>query len=162
MHFVTVESCIRVGGPIFHGRTNFPQRNGGNLVRGTNFFRGPKLSWQSCLVSLAKDINALEKVQRFACRVALGTWDLSSDQLLIRTGPLAARRQYLQQCCLFRIVYGYSAFPNGYLIVRTQSTEMTLRSSEHTVLCQPFTRTDHFFIHSSQVPSPIGTHYLLT
>ena len=35
---------------------------------------------------LAKDINALEKVQRFACRVALGTWGLSSDQLLIRTG----------------------------------------------------------------------------
>ena len=43
----------------------------------------------SCLIwspHLAKDINVLEKIQRFACRVALGTWDLSSDQLLIRTG----------------------------------------------------------------------------
>ena len=49
MHFVTVESCIRVGGPIFHGRTNFPQRNGGNLVQRTNFFWGPKLSWQGHL-----------------------------------------------------------------------------------------------------------------
>ena len=57
---------------------------------------------------LAIDINALEKAQRFACRVAQGIWDLSSDQLLI-----AARRGYLQQCCLFSIVHGYSAFPNG-------------------------------------------------
>ena len=58
---------------------------------------------------LAKDINALEKVQRFACRVALGTWDLSCDQLLIWTGSLptlAARRRYLQQSYLFRIVHG--------------------------------------------------------
>ena len=31
--------------------------------------------------------------------------------------------------------------------VRTQSTEMTLRSSERTVLCQPFARTDSF-LHS--------------
>ena len=85
---------------------------------------------------LAKDINALEKVQRFACRVALGTWDLSCDQLLIWTGlpTLAARRPYLQQSYLFRIVHGYSAFPNGYVIVRTQSTETTLRSSKCTVL----------------------------
>ena len=105
---------------------------------------------------LAKDINALEKVQRFACRVALGTWDLSSEQLLIRTGlpTLAARRRYLQQCCLFRIVHGYSAFPNGYVMVRTQSTEMSLRSSEHTVLCQPFARTDSFF--HSFIPGAIS------
>ena len=66
-----------------------------------------------------------------------------------RTGlpTLAARMRYLQQCCLFRIVHGYSAFPNGYVIVRTQSTEMILWSSELTVLCQPFSRT--VIIHSS-------------
>ena len=40
-------------------------------------------------------------------------------------------------------------FPNGYVIVRTQSIEMTLRSSECTALCQPFARTDSFLIHSS-------------
>ena len=45
---------------------------------------------------LTKNINALEKVQRFVTRVALGTWDLSSDQLLIRAGlpAQAARKRY--------------------------------------------------------------------
>ena len=109
---------------------------------------------------LTKDINGLEKVQRFACRVALG-----NDQLLIRTGlpTLAARRWYLQQCCLFRIVHGYSVLPNGYVTVRAQPIEMTLRSlNARYISASPLLGWIHIFIHSSEVQSPTGTHYLLT
>ena len=52
---------------------------------------------------LTKNINALEKVQRFAARVVLGTWDLSSDQLLIRAGlpAQAARKRYIYNNAAF-------------------------------------------------------------
>ena len=73
---------------------------------------------------LAKNINALEKVQRFACRVALGTWDLSSDhvdQLLITElvfPPWLPGGAIYPAMLPFRIVHGYSAFSNGYVTVR--------------------------------------------
>ena len=64
---------------------------------------------------LVKDVEALEKVQRFALRMCLKNWSLDHDQLyqLSNLPSLAFRRSNAKLCHLFRIVNDLCDFPDA-------------------------------------------------
>ena len=67
--------------------------------------------WDPCL---SKDIQKLESVQRFACRVCTKRWDDSySDMLhILNIPPLSERRRKLLKVChLYKIVHWFIDFP---------------------------------------------------
>ena len=62
---------------------------------------------------LIKDINLLEKTQRFALKVCAKNWSLSHDELLshLQLPPLSERRSQAKLCHLFKIMHGLEDFP---------------------------------------------------
>ena len=68
----------------------------------------------------AKDIGALESVQKFACRMAAHNWTSSYQELLSLTNlsTLERRRIELQLSRLFKIVHNLYYFPKELVTVR--------------------------------------------
>ena len=95
---------------------------------------------------LTKDINALEAVQRFACRVCTKSWDMSySDMLQTMNIPrLSERRRLLKMCHLYKIVHGFVDFPNAPLLFKPCTNYYT-RHAHHLTLLQPQTHTNAFY-----------------
>ena len=62
---------------------------------------------------LIKDINLLEKTQRFALKVCAKNWSLSHDELLshLQLPLLSERRSQAKLCHLFKIMHGLEDFP---------------------------------------------------
>ena len=62
---------------------------------------------------LIKDINLLEKTQRFALKVCAKNWSLSHDDLLshLQLPLLSERRSQAKLCHLFKIMHGLEDFP---------------------------------------------------
>ena len=62
---------------------------------------------------LVKNIEKLEKVQRFALRMCLRQWDCGYNDLLDKAGlpTLRNRRMILKQCTAFKIHAGLLLFP---------------------------------------------------
>ena len=93
---------------------------------------------------LTKNIEKLEKVQRFALRLCVKQWDLDYPSLLFISDlpTLAARRKYFSLCSMFKIVNQLMHFPQDVFVPRTTPF---LHSSKH-FYCQPFCRTNsHLF-----------------
>ena len=69
----------------------------------------------------SKDVNALESVQKFACKMASHTWkDHSYEELLTLTdlSTLERRRLELKLCHLFKIVHKLAYFPDDIIVHR--------------------------------------------
>ena len=64
---------------------------------------------------LAKDIESLEKVQRFGLRMALKDWSLGHEQLLQQSSiqKLSDRRSQSRLCHLFKILFELCDFPDA-------------------------------------------------
>ena len=67
---------------------------------------------------LAKDIEAIEKVQRFGLRMCLKQWDLNQEELLqaANVASLASRRSQAKLSHLFKIVNELADYPNAPLL----------------------------------------------
>ena len=59
-----------------------------------------------------KDIELLESVQKFACKVCLKCWDMDYQNMLhcLDIPPLSVRRRYLKLITMFNIVNGQVIF----------------------------------------------------
>ena len=67
---------------------------------------------------LAKDIEAIEKVQRFGLRTCLKQWDLNQEELLqvANVASLASRRSQAKLNHLYKIVNELADYPNAPLL----------------------------------------------
>ena len=104
----------------------------------------------------SKDVNALESVQKFACKMASHTWkDHSYEELLTLTdlSTLERRRLELKLCHLFKIVHKLAYFPDD-IIVHREVPLHDFRSYHNHYLSQPFARTNSYFY--SFVPHTIS------
>ena len=65
-------------------------------------------------MTLQKDIDMLELVQKFALRVCSKQWDASYSMLCssLNLPTLAARRKQMKLSVMYKIVHGLADFPN--------------------------------------------------
>ena len=84
---------------------------------------------------LSKDIQKLESVQRFACKVCTKRWnDAYGDMLhILNIPPLSERRKLLKMRHLYKIVHGFIDFPNA-----PQCTSLAQITSPDTHILSPF------------------------
>ena len=79
---------------------------------------------------LAKDIIAIERVQKFALRVCLKDWSLEYDEALDLSNlpsPMGMRRDHAGLCYMFNIVHQNMDFENAPVTRRPVSnTHLTL------------------------------------
>ena len=101
---------------------------------------------------LSKDRNALEKVQKFACKLATSRWDSSYEELLdlLDLKPLQVRRVESKLGLMFKLVHNLCFFPNNSWSFRTSRS---IRNSNSLKLLRPFARTNaymhSFFPHTA-------------
>ena len=101
---------------------------------------------------LAKDQNALERVQKFACKLITSRWDSSYEDLLklLDLKPLQCRRAESKLGLMFKLVHGLCFFPNDSWSFRTSRNT---RNSNSLQLLRPFARTNaymhSFFPHTA-------------
>ena len=100
-----------------------------------------------------KDKESLERVQKFACRLATKRWDAGCNELydLLNLPSLAHRRTHLKLCQLYKIIYGLCYFPEDIFTNRSNSI---CRSVNPKALLQPFARTNSYYY--SFVPHTIN------
>ena len=95
----------------------------------------------------SRDINALESVQKFACKMITRRWNGIAhyeDLLSAANLPkLEQRRLELKLCHLFKILHNLVYFPN--IFVQREPTHYHFRSSHDHYLFQPFARTNSYF-----------------
>ena len=91
---------------------------------------------------LQKDIDQLERVQKFALRMCAKQWDLGYAELLnlFNVPSLMHRRKYLNLCTMYKIVHNLVYFPHGVFVPRIT----TSRSASKLLYYQPFTHTNAF------------------
>lgn len=95
----------------------------------------------------SRDINALESVQKFACKMASRRWNGNTyEELLTVTNlpTLERRRLELKLRHLFKIIHNLVFFPSNIFVPRERS-QYHLRSSHDYCLTQPFARTNSYF-----------------
>ena len=73
---------------------------------------------------LSKDMNALEKVQKFACKLATSKWDSSYNELLsfLDLKPLQERRLELKLGLMFKLVHKLCFFSDNSWSHRTNNS----------------------------------------
>ena len=108
----------------------------------------------------AKDIRALESVQKFACRMATHNWTSDYQELLSLTNlpTLERRRTELQLSHLFKIVHNLCFFP-GLVTIRERS-HYNIRTTHSLALHQPFSHTNNFL--NSFLPHSVSIWNRLT
>ena len=108
----------------------------------------------------SKDIQKLESVQRFACRVCTKRWnDAYSDMLhTLNIPPLSERRKLLKMCHLYEIVHGFIDFPNAPLVYKPCTNHFT-RYTHPLTLLQPQTHTNSFYFSSISHACCSGLEY---
>ena len=92
---------------------------------------------------LKKDRDALESIQKFACRMATRAWDSSYHDLLglVDLPYLEHRRLMTRLCLLYRIVYKLCYFEDN---VFTLNTSPRHHAPHSLVLNQPFAHTNSY------------------
>ena len=93
---------------------------------------------------LKGDIDSLENVQKFALRVCLKSWNSTYEELLMTTKlpSLQDRRTIASLCHLFKIVKGFTDFPNAPVHTMTHSYDT--RSSNKPLFIVPQCRTNAY------------------
>ena len=90
---------------------------------------------------IAKDIGALEGVQKFACRMATHNWTSDYQELLSLINlPTLERRTELQLSHLFKIVHNLYFFTEGLVTIR-ECSHYNIRTTHSLTLYQPFAHT---------------------
>ena len=91
-----------------------------------------------------KNKEVLEKVQKFACRMATKRWDAGYDELfdLLNLPSLVYRRTHLKLCQLYKIIHGLCYFPDDIFTYRTNSTCRNVNSMS---LLHPFAHTNAYY-----------------
>ena len=99
-----------------------------------------------------RDIQLLEKTQKFACRMCTKTWSASYHELLhaLQLPTLSNRRLFLKLCTIFKIIHGACYFPPNVICVRDTRTHI----GRPLMLNQPFARTNSYFY--SFVPNSVS------
>ena len=102
---------------------------------------------------LTGDINMLESVQKFACRVCLKRWDLDyyNMLLLLDIPPLSTRRKYLKLTVMYNIVKNNYHFPPDIFV--RQHFPYRSRQEANAIFFRPFARTQYLYY--SFIPSVI-------
>ena len=106
---------------------------------------------------LAKDIQEIERVQAFACRMATHTWRANYQELqsIIKIPTLERRRLELKLGHLFKIIHNLCFFPEGVFCYREQTPLVTSTRSAHSLtLVQLFAHTNSYLY--SFVPHTIS------
>ena len=98
-----------------------------------------------------RDIQMLESVQKFACKVCLKCWDMDYDNMLhcLDLPLLRVRRQHLKLITMFNIVNGNIVFPAGIFNLHQHLSQRNNSSVFHKL----HSRTNYFYF--SYVPSVI-------
>ena len=93
---------------------------------------------------LAKDIESLEKVQRFGLCMALKDWSLDHEQLLQQSSiqKLSDRRSQSRLCHLFKIFYELCDFPDAPL--KCRQSPYNCRNFHHMQLVCPRAKTSQY------------------
>ena len=101
----------------------------------------------------SKDINELENVQKFVCKMANHQWNgVQYDQLLSITNLHSLERRTKQRLChLFKIVHN---LPSNVIVHREEPLNNNFRSFHNSYLHQPYARTNSFY--NSFVPHTIS------
>jgi len=85
-------------------------------------FSCPNLEYATSVSAphLSKDIQKLESVQRFACRVCTKRWNHAYSDVLhtLNIPPLSEWRKLLKMCHLYKIVQGFIDFPNAPVVYK--------------------------------------------
>ena len=91
---------------------------------------------------LNKDIEKLEKIQKFALRLCIKQWDMEYTTLrsTCNLPTLRTRRKYFILCTMYKIVNHLMDFPQNCFIPRATS----LRSTPSHLYLQPFSHTNSF------------------
>ena len=107
----------------------------------------------SVMGPLYKGTQALESVQKFACKVCLKRWDMDYESTLqqLELTSLSQRHNFLKLTTMYNIINGTLYFPTGYFV-----QNYFPYSSSHGTLnyIRPFARTN--YLYSSFVPSVIS------
>lgn len=105
--------------------------------------------------SSAKECNLLEKVQRFASRVCLKTWNMDYSEMLnsLDLPSLQTRRKVQKLSLLYKIINAEAEFPEAPLTSRTVSCWYPTRSVDNLSFCNLYGHTYKFM--SSYFPSTI-------
>ena len=111
---------------------------------------------------LVKNIEKLEKVQKFALRMCLHQWDCGYNDLLDKAGlpTLRNRRMFLKQCTLFKIHAGLLYFPSDVFVRKIDRDGCLLNQ-----FLQPHVKTNASnmsFIVNSGTISRLRTQSLVT
>ena len=90
--------------------------------------------------------DSLERVQKFACKMATHNWSSNYQDLLslVDLPTLESRRVQLKLCHLFKIVHDLCFFPNGIVTLR-ETAHHNSRSIHPLTIQQPFARTQSYF-----------------
>ena len=93
---------------------------------------------------LSKDRCALEKVQKFACKLATSKWDSSYEELLslMDLKPLQNRRLESKLGLMFKLVNNLCFFPDNSWSFHTNGR--CSRNSNSRQLSRPFARTNSY------------------
>ena len=85
--------------------------------------------------------RTLEKVQRFACRMATKRWDAGYDEQLdlLNLPSLVYTRAHLKLCQLYKIIHCLCYFPDD---IFTYGTNSTCRNMNYMSLLHPFAHTN--------------------
>ena len=95
---------------------------------------------------LAKDVQKLESIQKFALKVCLKSWDGSyGDHLQACSLPhLVERRKFLCLMYLYKAVNGYVVNPNSAPI-EPRICHYNTRSSSQKTFVQPYAHSNLYF-----------------
>ena len=105
------------------------------------------------------EVNALEKIQKFALRMCAKQWDSSYDDLLqlFSLPSLQQRRLFLDLCTMFKIVNGLFYFPPGNFV---EQTPRVTRSQSYQLFLCPYAHTTSFY--NSFIPRTIRNWNMFT
>ena len=108
---------------------------------------------------MQKDIDQLERVQKFALRMCVKQWDVDYTDLLTHFNlpSLANCRRYLSLNTMYEIVHNLVYFPQGIFVPRVT----TLGHPCYLCIINPAPTQMYFFTHLYLVHVPYGTTYPL-
>ena len=101
---------------------------------------------------LQRNIQLLERTQKFACRMCTKAWDTGYEELLetLNLPSLSNHRLFLKLCTVFKIIHNLCYFPPDVLL----ASETRSCSSRSLLLSQPFARTNSYLY--SFVPNAVS------
>ena len=109
------------------------------------------------------EVEALEKVQKYALKVYLKSWDVSYDDLLCEASlpSLQLRRIQASLCHLFKIVNELTDFPEALAPVSIRQSNYNSRSTVAKTLSVPTFRTCSYQNSFFRWQSLFGTNCLI-